>query len=529
MFSNGPVNPLTVYLWLIRMEPFTSLHIHMQSGRFDHAARLFHSIPRAFELCTTKLNDYRELIPEFFCCPEFLLNKDQFELGNCGDEKVNDVILPNWASSTYEFIYLNRKALESEYVSSHLQQWIDLIWGERQRGDKAEFANNVFLPDIYDNVWSGKNQCDPEIRAAIEAITSQVGQIPPQLFISSHPSRLPHPSYTPLILYPLLISSKLNGLIYATVKPFGMWNFRISAIDSIGNSIILGFDPTTIIKMNKIRQNRKILNVDLPEIAITRGLKTLPQIHSLEKGKTCLCRTINSDQFILVGKDRTEWTKVNIANGCCNKFPRQRNEIVDIKIDGEWIALANKDSEILVFNERISQSPVFTIPTFTSSISCIGINQGFHIIVFGTRDGSFVFCSLNSGSVTRTVSLEGCRPLEILITPFWGFVLVYVTKISDGKLEHFIKLYSVNGDFIRVVKIENQITGWTAFTSSDGFDQVVMIDGNGNCFCFEAFFIDLKLKFATAPLKIVFLSVLVQELAILIIGEDGTIVLSPIA
>ena len=30
--------------WLLRMEPFTSYAIELQSGRFDHADRLFYSV-----------------------------------------------------------------------------------------------------------------------------------------------------------------------------------------------------------------------------------------------------------------------------------------------------------------------------------------------------------------------------------------------------------------------------------------------------------------------------------------------------
>lgn len=35
------------------------------------------------------------------------------------------------------FIARNREALESEYVSSHLHDWIDLIFGHKQRGKPA--------------------------------------------------------------------------------------------------------------------------------------------------------------------------------------------------------------------------------------------------------------------------------------------------------------------------------------------------------------------------------------------------------
>ena len=41
MYSSCYSSPLTVFMWLMRMEPFTTLHTQLQSGKFDHAARLF--------------------------------------------------------------------------------------------------------------------------------------------------------------------------------------------------------------------------------------------------------------------------------------------------------------------------------------------------------------------------------------------------------------------------------------------------------------------------------------------------------
>lgn len=67
-------NSAGVLHYLIRVEPFTSLHIELQSGRFDVADRQFHSIPQTFKLLMDNPNDVKELIPEFFYFPEFLKN-----------------------------------------------------------------------------------------------------------------------------------------------------------------------------------------------------------------------------------------------------------------------------------------------------------------------------------------------------------------------------------------------------------------------------------------------------------------------
>ena len=60
------------------------------------------------------------------------------------NKQVGDVELPGWAKTPEEFILKHREALECEYVSRHLHEWIDLIFGYKQRGPEAEKAINVF-------------------------------------------------------------------------------------------------------------------------------------------------------------------------------------------------------------------------------------------------------------------------------------------------------------------------------------------------------------------------------------------------
>jgi hypothetical protein len=142
-------NSAMVLHYLVRVEPFTSLHIELQSGRFDVADRQFHSIPQTWKNLFNNVNDVKELIPEFFYFPEFLINANNFDLGHLqGNKKsrVHDVVLPKWAKNTDDFVRKHRQALESDYVDSHLHQWIDLIFGYKQKGQVGIFFSyNIFF------------------------------------------------------------------------------------------------------------------------------------------------------------------------------------------------------------------------------------------------------------------------------------------------------------------------------------------------------------------------------------------------
>ncbi|KAK7507554.1 hypothetical protein BaRGS_00001489, partial [Batillaria attramentaria] len=176
-------NSAGVMHYMVRMEPFTTLHIQLQSGKFDVADRQFHSLPGSWHSAMENPNDVKELIPEFFCLPEFLLNSDGFDLGKLQitREPVNHVVLPAWAKSPEEFIHKHRQALESEHVSNTLNDWIDLIFGYKQKGPAAVEALNVFYYVTYEGAVDLDAIQDPRERASLEGMINNFGQTPTQL------------------------------------------------------------------------------------------------------------------------------------------------------------------------------------------------------------------------------------------------------------------------------------------------------------------------------------------------------------
>ncbi|MED6198398.1 BEACH domain-containing protein C2, partial [Stylosanthes scabra] len=153
-----------VLYYLVRVEPFTTLAIQLQGGKFDHADRMFSDISATWNGVLEDMSDVKELVPELFYLPEALTNENTIDFGTTQlGEKLDTVKLPAWAESPIDFIQKHRMALESEYVSAHLHEWIDLIFGYKQRGKEAVAANNVFFYITYEGTVDIDKISDPTI------------------------------------------------------------------------------------------------------------------------------------------------------------------------------------------------------------------------------------------------------------------------------------------------------------------------------------------------------------------------------
>ncbi|XP_040571121.1 neurobeachin isoform X7 [Lepeophtheirus salmonis] len=189
--------------YLIRLEPFTSLFLALQGGKFDHPNRIFSSIKTSWQNCQRDTSDVKELIPEFFSLPEMFVNMNGYKLGSLDDGvDVGDVDLPPWASTPHEFVRINRQALESEFVSCQIHQWIDLIFGYKQRGPEAVRATNVYYYLTYEGSVDLESMTDPFMREAIENQIKNFGQTPSQLLMEPHP-----PRSSAMHLSPMMFSS----------------------------------------------------------------------------------------------------------------------------------------------------------------------------------------------------------------------------------------------------------------------------------------------------------------------------------
>ncbi|XP_047612235.1 neurobeachin isoform X3 [Phacochoerus africanus] len=221
--------------WLVRIEPFTTFFLDANDGKFDHPNRTFSSVARSWRTSQRDTSDVKELIPEFYYLPEMFVNSNGYHLGVREDEVVvHDVDLPPWAKKPEDFVRINRMALESEFVSCQLHQWIDLIFGYKQRGPEAVRALNVFHYLTYEGSVNLDSITDPVLREipeayfirdphtflltqdfikAMEAQIQNFGQTPSQLLIEPHP-----PRSSAMHLSPLMFKDQMQQDVIMVLK-----------------------------------------------------------------------------------------------------------------------------------------------------------------------------------------------------------------------------------------------------------------------------------------------------------------------
>ncbi|KAL0725345.1 hypothetical protein Bca4012_039944 [Brassica carinata] len=169
--------------YLARIEPFTTLSVQLHGGKFERADRMFSDIAATWKGVLQDMENVKELVPELFYLPEVLTNENHTKLGT--------VNLPPWAKTPVDFVHKQRVALESDHVSAHLHEWIDLIFGFKQRGTEAITSNNVFFYTTYEGTVDIDKIKDPVQQRVTQDKIAYLGQTPSQLLTVPHVKRMP--------------------------------------------------------------------------------------------------------------------------------------------------------------------------------------------------------------------------------------------------------------------------------------------------------------------------------------------------
>nr|KJB29367.1 hypothetical protein B456_005G097000 [Gossypium raimondii]KJB29368.1 hypothetical protein B456_005G097000 [Gossypium raimondii] len=461
-----------VLYYLLRLEPFTSLHRNLQGGKFDHADRLFQSIESTYRNCLSNTSDVKELIPEFYYMPEFLINSNSYHLGVKQDgEPINDVSLPPWAKGSTElFVIKNREALESEYVSSNLHHWIDLVFGYKQRGKPAVEAANVFYYLTYEGAVDLDSMDDELQKSAIEDQIANFGQTPIQIFRKRHPRRGPpipiaHPlyfapasinltsvlsciSYPPsAVLYVGLLDSVIVIVNQGLTLSVKMW--LTTQLQSGGNFTFSGSQDPFFGVGSDIISPRKIGS---------------PLAENVELGAQCfaIMQTPAENFLISCGNWENSFQVISLSDGRMVQSVRHHKDVVScvaVTADGSILATGSHDTTVMVWEvlrvripEKrvrnmqtdcvIAETPFHILCGHDDIITCLYVSVELDIVISGSKDGTCVFHTLRDGRYVRSLLHPSRSALSKLVASRHGQIVLY----SDGDLS--LHLYSINGKHI---------------------------------------------------------------------------------
>ena len=129
-----------VYYYLMRLNPYTQNMIKLQNYQNENPNRIFISFENLEAILSMGL-DNRELIPDFFCYFDFLLNLNCSFLGQVNDQSINDDFISNIEDSnkydntlsSYVYtLYRDKKLLNTTFISKSIHEWVDIIFGKNQ-------------------------------------------------------------------------------------------------------------------------------------------------------------------------------------------------------------------------------------------------------------------------------------------------------------------------------------------------------------------------------------------------------------
>ncbi|XP_034044261.1 lipopolysaccharide-responsive and beige-like anchor protein isoform X3 [Thalassophryne amazonica] len=493
-------------MWLLRIEPFTTFFLNLQGGKFDHADRTFSSVSRAWRNCQRDTSDVKELIPEFYYLPEMFVNANGYSLGTMEDGiVVSDVELPPWAKTPEDFVRINRMALESEFVSCQLHQWIDLIFGYKQQGPEAIRALNVFYYLTYEGAVNLSSLSDPMLREAVESQIRSFGQTPCQLLIEPHPPRSSAMQMYLLLQTPLMFTEQMQQDVIMVLKfPSNSPVTHIAANTQPGltSPAIITVTASRLFAVNKwhglaghqssnVQEQQYLLPVEIdPLIASIMGghRRQISDLldQSIQISSQSFVITADNRFILLCGFWDKSFRVYSTDTGKLTQIVFGHRDVVtclarsESYIGGDCYVLSgSRDATLLLWywngkHSSIGESPgKFVTPRailtgHDCEVTCASVCAELGLIISGCKEGPCLIHSMN-GDLLRT--LEGpaqCTRPRLIQSSTEGHCFIYYDK---GQF----CLFSVNGKLLRHMEVDDSIKAM--LLSRDG--QYLVIGGDG--------------------------------------------------
>jgi hypothetical protein len=453
-------SPGIVLHYLLRLFPFSEGFKALHDGQFDIPDRLFSSISDTFRSASEDISDVRELIPEFYYLPEFLLNLDDHDFGLTQlGEQVNHVKLPPWASSPYEFVQIMRQALESDFVSARLNEWIDLIFGYKQRGEAATSALNAFYYMTYEDPVDLGQVRDPTLLKAIEAQAVHFGRTPRQLFSRPHPQRQARSRARTVVSKEValkLYEPGATGLHRELPRNYAdlpaqvllqaalVSDSRIVGVTCNGAVIRYSWAPIAAFESKT--------PFTLTKDKVTSPLKAIEtRDQSLQTYEAPIAITQGGRTIVQGGLWDGSVTISNLDTRTAKSLTGHKSTVTCLDVEGHSAVTGAKDGELVLWTVGLDWTAQWRYAAHTGAVTAVRLCSALHAFASTGVDGRCLLYALQSCRLLMVIDLQHKPIHNCAFAPVAPAKLLLFTP-SDQSLSS----WSVNGSPLHRARVNSQ-------------------------------------------------------------------------
>ncbi|PNJ73510.1 NBEAL1 isoform 1, partial [Pongo abelii] len=385
---------------------------------------------------------------------------------------------------------------ESEYVSAHLHEWIDLIFGYKQRGPAAVEALNVFYYCSYEGAVDLDALTDEKERKALEGMINNFGQTPCQLLKEPHPPRL---SAEEAVQKPTKIDTSTLNLFQHLPE---LKSFFIEGI-SDGIPLLKATVPKN--------QYRSFMSQGSPELLITISMNyvigthgwlpydrnisnyftfikdqtvTNPKTQRSMNGPFAPGLEITSKLFVVSHDAKLLFSAgywdnsiqvMSLTKGkIISHIIRHMDIVTCLATDycGIHLISGSRDTTCMIWQITqqggvpvgLASKPFQILYGHTDEVLSVGISTELDMAVSGSRDGTVIIHTIQKGQYMRTLR-PPCESSLFLTIPnlaiSWeGHIVVYssIEEKTTLKDKNALHLFSINGKYLGSQILKEQVS-----------------------------------------------------------------------
>ena len=447
--------PNYVTNYLMRLFPFSHILIELNGkiDKFDEPDRLVYSVQKTFDSSTSLNTDLRELIPEFYYLPEIFINFNKLNMGKLENGYlVNDIFTP-CENDPYEFVILMRSILENEIISLNIKNWIDLIFGFKNRGKDAENCFNIFTEASYEDKINLNNYEDKSCILRL----AEFGLTPEQIYNKEFPQKIKKD----VILKGKEITNEDSNLkIYKSknkqeLNLVNSFIIKTKVFEQNNISILTNNFQYFIKKINYSFMDKSFFNDNKSyKISELKLLNKINDFYSFENYKNNHIHIFNKGKSIIIGgfydgkiiiitcEPKIQYIYLSPFN---DEIPISS---IEINQNEEYALIGNLIGNIAIYSINFEKkfNLLNIISAHSNQIVQINSNDDLNLFTSATINGFINIYTLPECKLTRSIKIDinNCTNIFLSSCPI-NCVIIVNSLIDDTELY----AYSINGHFLK--------------------------------------------------------------------------------